>query len=377
MAGVPDQHLPDGTVQGVGAASIVLADSPDVIDSLGRPGLLTTRAGEAVGTVVMPSVRSDVLVQRLDAVPGALTGDVPAAVASWLDDSAFSAPTGSSVVVLSLLAELSEAVHRHAETGILIQAPQGPLDPEVEEWLGRRCEPVGPIDEQSTAANLVQVVEALGEGTRLVVYNLSTFVPDGEDIEAAIAFGDRAQRLDLALAHVAGDHPVVVVDADRIVSERGAGDHVVAPGRYTVEAAGDIAEEAVGQIDALRVLDPMTSELALLLVPRYDRRTTDGSITRWHKQVGDAVAPGDVLFDIEFGGLASHLGATKDIKMQSRVMTLGVVAGEPGHLLEVSPTTDVSVGSRVAVMGARPGLDPDETSELTPHFRVGLRVVER
>ena len=302
MAGVPDQHLPDGTVPGVGAASIVLADSPDVIDSLGRPGLLTTRAGEAVGTVVMPSVRSDVLVQRLDAVPGALTGDVPAAVASWLDDSAFSAPTGSSVVVLSLLAELSEAVHRHAETGILIQAPQGPLDPAVEEWLGQRCEPVGPIDEQATAANLVQVVGALGEGTRLVMYNLSTFVPDGEDIEAAIAFGDRAQRLDLALAHVAGDHPVVVVDADRIVAERGAGDHVVAPGRYTVEAAGDIAEEAVGQIDALRVLDPMTSELALLLVPRYDRRTTDGSITRWHKQVGDAVAPGDVLFDIEFGG---------------------------------------------------------------------------
>jgi hypothetical protein len=107
MAGVPDQHLPNGTVPGVGAASIVLADSPDVIDSLGRPGLLTTRAGEAVGTVVMPSVRSDVLVQRLDAVPGALTGDVPPAVVSWLDDSAFSAPTGSSVVVLSLLAVVS------------------------------------------------------------------------------------------------------------------------------------------------------------------------------------------------------------------------------------------------------------------------------
>jgi hypothetical protein len=377
MAGVPDRISPDDTASAGGAASIVLADSSDVIDSLGRPGLLTTRTGEPVATVVVPAVRSDVLVQRLDGLPGGLPDDAPAAVASWLDEAAPAALRGAAVVVVSLLAELSDAVFRHVETGILIQAPEGPLDPGVEEWLDRRCRPVGPIDEQATAANLAQAVEQLGEGTRLVVYNLSTFAPDGDDIEAAIAFGDRAQRLDLALAHVAGDHPVVVVDADRIVAERGAGDHVVGAGRYSVEAAGDIAEEAVGQIDALRVLDPMTSELALLLIPRYDRRTIDGSITRWHKQVGDEVAPGDVLFDIEFGGLASHLGATKDFKMQTRVMTLGVVAGEPGHLLEVSPTTQVSVGSPVAVVGARPELDPGDINELTPHFRVGLRVVER
>ena len=64
----------------------MLADSPDVIDSLGRPGLLTTRAGDPVGTVVMPSLRSDVLVQLLDGGPGTLPGDAPGAVAAWLDD---------------------------------------------------------------------------------------------------------------------------------------------------------------------------------------------------------------------------------------------------------------------------------------------------
>ena len=375
MAGVPDHTLSEDPVPGT--ASIVLADSPDVIDSLGRPGLLTTRSGAAVDTVVVPSLRSDVLLQRLEVAPGDLPADVPAIATPWLGDATSMAIGGAAVVVVSLLAELSDSIFRHVDSGVLFHLPSGRLDPEVELWLGQRCHPVEPIDEHATAANLAAVLERLDDSTHLVVYNVSTFVPDGDDIEAAIAFGDRAQRLDLALALVAGEHPLVVVDVDRIVAERGAGDQVVAPGRYGHEAAGDIAEEAVGQIDGMRVLDPMTSELALLLLPRYDRRTIDGSITRWHKQVGDAVAPGDVLFDIEFGGLASHLGATKDVKMQSRVMTLGVVAGEPGHLLEVSPATEVSVGSQVAVVGARPDLDPRATNELTPHFRVGMRVVER
>ncbi len=307
-----------------------------------------------------------------------LVGDVPVAVAGWLADATSTAMPGAKVVVTSLLAELSAGVHRHRDSGLLFQVPADEaVDPDVERWLADQCDPVGPIDEQATAANLVEVVGRLGDGTRMVVYNLSTFVPDGDDVEAAIAFGDRAQRLDLALAEVAGGHPIVVVDVDRIVAERGAGDHVSAAGSYSPAAIGDIAEEAVSQIDSLGVLDPMTSELSLLVIPRYDRRTVQGSITRWHLRKGDEVAPGDVLFDIEFGGLASHLGATKDVKMSSRVMTLGVVAAEAGHLLDVSSTTEVAVGDRVAVLGARPGLDPGEAGDLTPHFRVGLRVVER
>jgi hypothetical protein len=282
------------------------------------------------------------------------------------------------VLVVSLLDELATAVHRHRASGTLLQVPDGvAVDADTARWLAERCEPVEPIDEDASAANLAEVVGRLGEGTSLVAYNLSTYVPDGEDIEAAIAFADRAQRLDLALAQVAGDHPITVVDVDRVVAELGAGEHVSGPGRYSAEAALDIGEEAVSQIDGLRVLDPMHSELALLLVPRFDRRTTRGSITRWHKEAGDPVEPGDLLFDIEFGGLASHLGATKDVKMGSRVMTLVAVAGEPGHLLEVSSVRDVAVGERVAVVGARPDLDPVAISDLTPHFRVGIRVVER
>ena len=58
-------------------------------------------------------------------------------------------------------------------------------------------------------------------------------------------------------------------------------------------------------------------------------------------------------------------------------MTLGVVAADAGHLLDVTSKTEVAVGDRVAMLGARPGLDAGEAGDLTPHFRVGLRVVER
>ncbi|CAN5294172.1 hypothetical protein BH24ACT7_BH24ACT7_08310 [soil metagenome] len=360
-----------------GLIGIVLTDSPDVIDSIGRPGLLATRTGDPVAVTVEPRLRTDVLVQRLRG-DREIPGDVPVGAARWLAAATSTAFRSAKVAAISLVAELSTVVYRHLDSGLLFDVGDGePIDDETGRWLAERCQPVGPIDEQATAANLETAVGLLGADTRLVVYNLSTFVPDGDDIESAIAFADRAQRLDLALARAAGTSPILVVDVDRIVAELGAGDHVTAPGRYSAEAANEISEEAVAQIDALGVLDPMTSELALLVIPRYDRRTQSGSITRWYKRTGDAVGPGDVLFDIEFGGLAANLGATRDVKMKTRVMTLGVVAGDAGHLLVVSPTTDVSVGDPVAVVGARPDLDPSDTDELTPHFRVGLRVVER
>ncbi|MDQ3781841.1 MAG: hypothetical protein M3349_02755 [Actinomycetota bacterium] len=362
-----------------GPGGIVLTDSPDVIDSIGRPGLLTSRSGEPVAVSIEPSVRSDVLVQRLRGGDVDPPSDAPAAVVAWLGAATASGMTSAKVAAISLAAELADSVYRHRHSGLLFQVGEGEgddPDPETGRWLTERCKPVGPIDENATAANLARVVGLLGD-TRLVVYNLSTYVPDGDDIESAIAFGDRAQRLDLALATVAGEYPIVVVDADRIVAELGAGDHVIAPGRYSAEAANDISEEAVGQVDALGVLDPMASELSLLVIPRYDRRTTAGSITRWHKAAGDAVDPGDLLFDIAFGGLTSRLGATKDVKTSKRVMTLGVVAAEAGHILHITSTAEVSVGDRVAVIGVRPDLDPGTTDELTPHFRVGLRVMER
>ncbi|MBA2337205.1 MAG: hypothetical protein H0V96_05510 [Acidimicrobiia bacterium] len=360
-----------------GSGGIVLTDSPDVIDSIGRPGLLASRSGEPVRVMVEPSVRSDVLVQRLGGGAVDIPPDVPVGAAAWLDAATASGIATAKVAAISLAAELADSVYRHRHSGVLFQVGDGDEpDAETERWLRERCEAVGPIDEDLTAANLARVVGVLGD-TRLVVYNLSTYVPDGDDIDAAIAFGDRAQRLDLALATVAGEHSMVVVDADRIVAELGAGEHVIAPGRYSAEAASDISEEAVAQVDALGVLDPMASELSLLVIPRYDRRTTAGSITRWHKSAGDAVDPGDLLFDIAFGGLASRLGATKDVKMSNRVMTLGVVAAEAGHILHIAPTAEVSVGDRVAVIGVRPDLDPGTTDELTPHFRVGLRVMER
>lgn len=370
MASVPVSNS-DGSV------GIVLTDSPDVIDSIGRPGLLTSRRGKPVTVMVEPGVRSDVLVQRLGGGAVARPTDVPADAAGWLAWATSSGMASAKVVAISLAAELADSVYRHRPSGLLFQVGDSDQpEPDAGRWLAEHCEPVGPIDEDATAANLEAVVSLLGN-TRLVVYNLSTYVPDGDDIEAAIAFGDRAQRLDLALATVAGEHPIVVVDADRIVAELGAGDHVIAPGRYSADAANDISEEALGQVDALGVLDPMASELSLLVIPRYDRRTTAGSITRWHKAAGDAVDPGDLLFDIAFGGLASRLGATKDVKMSKRVMTLEVVAAEAGHILHITPTAEVSVGDRVAVIGARPDLDPGATDELTPHFRVGLRVMER
>jgi pyruvate dehydrogenase E2 component (dihydrolipoamide acetyltransferase) len=81
-----------------------------------------------------------------------------------------------------------------------------------------------------------------------------------------------------------------------------------------------------------------------VLMPQLGETVTEGTISRWHKAVGDGVAPGEPLFDIE----------TDKTSMEVPAVTAGVLSEIRAQAGAVVP-----VGSVIAVLtdsrGAKPG----------------------
>src|SRR5258708_34081734 len=80
-----------------------------------------------------------------------------------------------------------------------------------------------------------------------------------------------------------------------------------------------------------------------ILMPQLGETVAEGKITTWFKAIGDAVKPGDNLFEIE----------TDKVSMEVPATTAGVLAEIRGEAGEVAPG-----GAVVAVLSGAPGGAP-------------------
>src|SRR6202000_2554631 len=84
-----------------------------------------------------------------------------------------------------------------------------------------------------------------------------------------------------------------------------------------------------------------------VLMPQLGETVAEGKITKWFKSAGDAVKPGDNLFEIETDKVSMEVpsitaGTLSEIKVQAGVPgrvgpVVAVIAGEGGAAVSVAP----------------------------------------
>jgi hypothetical protein len=311
---------------------------------------------------------------------------VPAELASWFDDTTtpLRLPDSVAVVVLSMADALTAGVWRHRATGLLIQPPRDRAEiwsDQAEEWLVEGFEPVPPESDLLAAgiSNIAKHLEPLDAA--LVLFNTSTYVP-GEEVfwyrpDDSETTAIRAARINLIADRLIPDLGLTVVDVDRVMAELGAGESVTGAGQYTAEALEVLAEEALASVRGLpRIHRDFSSDAMRLAVPRYDRRTERGVLTRWHVDTGALVGKGDPLFDLRFDEIHAHLDATGE--NAGRSLSLSVVAGRDGFVdtITVPAGGAVEVGTVVGVITVAAGTQWDDI-ENAAAFPVGVKLETR
>ncbi|MEN8239694.1 MAG: hypothetical protein ABFR53_10885, partial [Actinomycetota bacterium] len=218
-------------------------------------------------------------------------------------------------------------------------------------------------------------------GCELVLFNVSTVIPDEkvdlfrpDDPETTTA---RAARAKLVVDRLANQPGLVLVDVDRVTAEMGAGTAVVGTASYSEETLHALAEEAMGVILDLEGISQLfASDAMQLIVPRYDRRTTKATLTKWHVTGGVDVEKGDVLFDLRFSDLRASL--KNDRRTTNKALKMSVVAGRSGYVDRISAEVGatVTVGTRVGVVTSTREAVWDDLDSAA-RFPVGIRLEAR
>jgi len=375
-----------------GVSSLVLIDSTDVAGSIGRPGFLPKRLRSNVSNPpdvevrVVPGGRCDVVAQRFVPEQPSSAVAVAAGLESWFNAMVepYEIPGSTAMLALSMVDAVMGQVWRHHDTGILVQPP---LDrdmswtAEQNSWLERDFEPVPPSDDhlESALRSIAERLEPLG--AEFVVFNVSTFIPDenvrwfAPDEPETIAV--RANRIDLIVERLIGDLNITLVDVDRVMAELGARDAVMGIASYTPGALEVLAEEAMAVISNLPGISrDFASDTMQLTVPRYDRRTTSGTIVRWHVTEGETIDGGDLLFDVRFENLHSRL--KNNGQRSGKVISMSVVAAREGFVdqIMVDAGASVTVGTRVAVITTRQDIEWSD-DENAAQFPIGVKLERR
>ncbi len=317
---------------------ITLVGSPDVLATIGRSGLLDTRA-EIDEVDRVDSLRSDELLARLnnkELEPG-------------------------RVLITSLYPDLfagGDALDR-------------------------------------TVANLAAVASVMSEHKgQLFVFNVSTYDP-ADTVHRygseADGFAVRTQRLLMDLENKAGKAGINVIDVDAAVAEVGGIETVPQRGALSGAAIDFVTDEAILAIDQTGALaGSIQAPVMRLVVPSFDRRTSVGAISKWHVAQGAMVSEGDPLFDVRFesrvhrfdleDGDKSAKGrkAGKSNKAQRFWnFDITVVAGADAYLnrVLVEESGRVTAGDTAAVMTTGRGMNVS-ASDAAADFRVGVRVME-
>lgn len=372
-------------------STIVLVASADVAGSVGRPGFLHDHLrpmGDidlSVEIELVPSSRCDVVAQRVEGVSGSRV-EVPDGLDDWyatMTDS-LELPDTTSLMILSLTDAVTAEVMRHNETGVLVQPPSGYRELWTNDqiaWLSQDFTIEPPTTEAISGA-LRSIAHALEPSQAdLMVFNTSTFIPgekvywfrEGDPETVSV----RSARLNLIVDTLLKELDISLVDVDRTAAELGAGQAVTAPGTYSEETHEVLAEEAIAMILDLEGISHLfASDAMQLSVPRYDRRTSVATLTRWHVAPGGEVHKGDALFDLRFGNLHSSL--ENDGRQTDKAIGLSVVAGRTGHIASISADigAELPVGTRVGIVTSTPHASWDDIDNAA-QFPVGVRVEAR
>ncbi|MGZ8786352.1 MAG: hypothetical protein ACXW1Y_12425 [Acidimicrobiia bacterium] len=206
------------------------------------PALFSGSGSGPIELIVEPPVRTEVLAQQLAAADSS--------------SSAFATTRAADpdidVVVLSIAGDLTRDLYRKPASGELVDAGNveaGSID----------YEPADSDFETSAAS----VVERLAAANAPLVIWFTASTVNGEDEphrwgEGEEPFSMRANRLNLSLARLSQKTGVCFVDADRLLAELGAGEHVEGPLQYSAQASGRLGEEFVRILVDTGKLEPVS-----------------------------------------------------------------------------------------------------------------------
>lgn len=243
--------------------------APLVIDEL-EGSLCIHASGNGVS-----DARSDLLLQTHSGVSELFAEEIrvrfdypPAYFAPILFEPRFSIrglPGGAvdfpkSVVVLSVLPDISRTMYRHRETGYLIDPGTAWLsrvstalkDLSFVKWFSERFEPIGRISLEEFADNYRRLIPLIEyeTGARVLVFNSLEIKPGDPTYDYSLRnleSATRRRRFNIVLAELAGELGFRIVDVDRVLKQQGV-DREVDFSHYPVRQM-----RAVG-IEALRIL---------------------------------------------------------------------------------------------------------------------------
>jgi pyruvate dehydrogenase E2 component (dihydrolipoamide acetyltransferase) len=122
-----------------------------------------------------------------------------------------------------------------------------------------------------------------------------------------------------------------------------------------------------------------------VLMPQLGETVSEGKITRWFKSAGDAIKPGDNLFEIETDKVSMEVpstaaGVLAEIRVPAgevapvgavvAVIADGAGAAAPSRVSQERKQTDVTPARAAAPRVASPGAAPAAPLELDPFFEV-------
>jgi hypothetical protein len=203
------------------------------------PALFSGSASAPIELIVEPPVRTEVLAQQLAASSPSKSSITTRAADPDID-----------VVVLSIAGDLTRDLFRKPGSDELVDS--GSID-----VASTGYEPAESDFENGAAA----VVEHLAAANAPLVVWFTASTVNGEDEPHRWARGEtpfsvRANRLNLSLARLSQKTGVCFVDADRLLAELGADQHVEGPLRYSAEASARLGEEFIRILTDTGKLEP-------------------------------------------------------------------------------------------------------------------------
>lgn len=171
-----------------------------------------------------------------------------------------------SVVVMSVLPDLTRTVYRHRESGYLVDPGWAWLtslsaaleNPTFVKWFNETFESIGRISVDEYAQNLRRLVPLIRRETEahVLVFNsleIEPFDPTYDYSLRNLLSASRRRRFNIALAELSSEVGFHVVDVDRVLKEQGV-EHQVDFSHFPVERMHAVANEALRILHGIGVV---------------------------------------------------------------------------------------------------------------------------
>src|SRR3546814_3598478 len=106
-----------------------------------------------------------------------------------------------------------------------------------------------------------------------------------------------------------------------------------------------------------------------ILMPQLGETVTEGTIISWQKSLGDEVAPGDVLFEIETDKTTMEVPATSAGTITEILVPVGQVVPVGAVVAVILAPGEVAASSPAAKSAVKPALAPVRSEEHTSELQ--------